>query len=125
MNGRQMKSERKPSSGGEVGEVIDSIRRIVRLFRLASHAAQREVGVSGAQLFVLQKLGESKMLSVTQLADRAHADQSTVSVVVRTLVGKGLVTRAYAAADARRLELTLTRLGEALLRRRLVQRRAG
>jgi DNA-binding MarR family transcriptional regulator len=120
-----MKSERKPSSGGEVGEVIDSIRRIVRLFRLASHAAQREVGVSGAQLFVLQKLGESKMLSVTQLADRAHADQSTVSVVVRTLVGKGLVTRAYAAADARRLELTLTRLGEALLRRRLVQRRAG
>jgi DNA-binding MarR family transcriptional regulator len=116
MNGTQMKSGRK-STGDDVRDVLDSIRRIVRLLRLASREAEREVGLSGAQLFVLQKLAEAKMLSVNDLADCTHTHQSSVSVVAQTLVDKGLIARSRAADDARRLELTLTAQAKSLLRK--------
>lgn len=107
----------KNGDGNDVRDVLDSIRRIVRLLRLSSREAEREVGLSGAQLFVLQKLNEARMLSVNELADRTHTHQSSVSVVAQALVDKGLVARARAADDARRLELTLTPNAKALLRK--------
>jgi len=119
MSGTQSKPGRsgRSGSGDDVRDVLDSFRRIVRLLRLSSREAEREVGLSGAQLFVLQKLSEAKMLSVNDLAERTHTHQSSVSVVAQTLVDKGLVARARAADDARRLELTLTASAKALLRK--------
>lgn len=112
-----MRRAGKNGEEADVRDVLDSIRRIVRLLRLSSREAEREVGLSGAQLFVLQKLSEAGMLSVNELADRTHTHQSSVSVVAQALVEKGLVARARAAADARRLELTLTSAAKALLRK--------
>ena len=114
-----MKSGRsgKAGTGDDIRDVLDSFRRIVRLIRLSSREAEREVGLSGAQLFVLQKLAETKVLSVNDLAERTHTHQSSVSVVAQTLVDKGLIARARAADDARRLELTLTSAAKALLRK--------
>lgn len=119
MNGTQRKSRgaERNGTGDDVREVLDSIRRIVRLLRLSSREAEREVGLTGAQLFVLQKLAESKMLSVNDLAERTHTHQSSVSVVAQSLVEKGLVARSKATDDARRLELTLTPAAKALLRK--------
>lgn len=118
MNGTQVKSGRpKDGAANEVRDVLDSIRRIVRLLRLSSREAERQVGLTGAQLFVLQKLAEAKMLSVNDLADRTHTHQSSVSVVAQTLVDKGLIGRQRAADDARRLELTLTPAAKNLLRK--------
>ncbi|HSU66231.1 MAG TPA: MarR family transcriptional regulator [Tepidisphaeraceae bacterium] len=119
MNGTQRKSGRAARDGtsDEVRDVLDSIRRIVRLLRLSSREAERDVGLTGAQLFVLQKLAEAKMLSVNELAARTHTHQSSVSVVAQSLVEKGLVDRSKAGDDARRLELTLTPAAKALLRK--------
>ena len=107
----------KDPSMDDVRLVLDSIRRIVRLLRIASREAERDVGLSGAQLFVLQKLSEARMLSVNELAERTHTHQSSVSVVAQALVEKGLVARSRAADDARRLELTLTPAAKALLKK--------
>jgi DNA-binding MarR family transcriptional regulator len=117
MNGTQRKRSVQNGAGDEVRDVLDSIRRIVRLLRLSSREAEREVGLSGAQLFVLQKLAEAKMLSVNELAESTHTHQSSVSVVAQALVDKGLVARARADADARRLELTLTPAARALVKK--------
>ncbi|HEY2586981.1 MAG TPA: MarR family winged helix-turn-helix transcriptional regulator [Tepidisphaeraceae bacterium] len=119
MNGTQRKSGRSAQDGSadEVREVLDCIRRIVRLLRLSSREAERDVGLTGAQLFVLQKLNEAKMLSVNELAERTHTHQSSVSVVAQSLVDKGLVARARASDDARRLELTLTPAARTLMRK--------
>ena len=97
--------------------MLDNIRRIVRLLRLGSREAERRVGLTGAQLFVLEKLAEAKTLSVNELAERTHTHQSSVSVVAQALVDKGLIARARAADDARRLELSLTPQARALLRK--------
>jgi DNA-binding MarR family transcriptional regulator len=97
--------------------ILDSIRRLVRMLRVSDRQAQAELGVSGAQLFVLTELGKTPALSLNELAARTLTDQSSVSVVVTRLVDAGLVTRDRDARDARRLVLHLTRNGRALLQK--------
>jgi DNA-binding MarR family transcriptional regulator len=97
--------------------VLDSIRRIVRALRESSRETERSVGLGAAQLFVLQRLAGAPPLSINELADRTLTHQSSVSVVVSRLVQGGLVARTRAAADGRRVEITLTAAGRALLDR--------
>jgi len=96
--------------------VLDSIRRIVRVLRLASRDAEKRVGLSAAQLFVLQKLAEGGVLSVNDLAERTHTHQSSVSVVVRRLVERGFADRIRSKADARQAEVSVTTAGKAVLK---------
>jgi DNA-binding MarR family transcriptional regulator len=96
-------------------EVLDSVRWIFQALRESSRRAERQVGLSGAQLFVLQKLSENPGLSLNELADRTHTHQSSVSTVVSRLVARRFVQRARAEKDARRVELTLSPRGRALV----------
>ena len=97
--------------------MLDGVRRLVQSLRLSAEQARKRAGVSGAQLFVLQKLAEADAQSVNELAARTATDQSSVSVVVRRLTESGLVERRPDARDHRRVRLTLTARGRALLRR--------
>src|SRR5260221_7517042 len=97
--------------------ILDAVQKLVRLLRLADRSAQRDVGLSGAQLFVLHELGRTPALSLSELADRPWTDQSSVSVVVTRLVDAGLVSRDRDSRDARRLILNLTKAGRALLQK--------
>jgi DNA-binding MarR family transcriptional regulator len=101
----------------EVNGALDDLRRIVRALRTASRKAELELGVSGAQLFVLKTLAGSPGIALNELAARTRTHQSTVSVVVKRLVAAGFVARAASKADGRRIELTPTARGRALLRR--------
>jgi DNA-binding MarR family transcriptional regulator len=105
------------SSRSDLTAALDAIRRIVRVLRQSSARTERELGVGGAQLFVLHQLASAPAGSVNQLAERTYTHQSSVSVVVRRLVEQGLVARRPGADDARRRELRLTAAG-----RRVVER---
>jgi DNA-binding MarR family transcriptional regulator len=98
-------------------QVLDAIRRIVRELRESSRATERSMGLSTAQVFVLNRLAGAPALSLNELAARTLTHQSSVSVVVTKLVERGLVTRTASAADARRVEIALTKPGRALLLR--------
>ncbi len=104
-----------PAAG--VRPVLDGIRRLVQGLRLSAEQAKKRAGVSGAQLFVLQKLAEADAQSINDLAARTATDQSSVSAVVHRLSDAGLVDRHPDARDRRRVRLTLTPRGRALLRR--------
>jgi DNA-binding MarR family transcriptional regulator len=95
--------------------VLDAIRRIVRVLREASRSTERSLGLSAAQLFVLQRLAGAPALSLNELADRTLTHQSSVSTVVSKLVRQGLVQRTRADADGRRVEIALTAAGRAAL----------
>jgi DNA-binding MarR family transcriptional regulator len=97
--------------------ILDGIRRLVRGLRVASRAAEKQTGLSGAQLFVLHALACNRDLSVNELAARTLTHQSSVSVVVLRLVERGFVRRGRAASDGRRAELALTAAGRRALRR--------
>jgi DNA-binding MarR family transcriptional regulator len=99
-----------------VTDVLDSVRRIVRTLRLAARAAEKEVGLSGAQVFVLHALARGPVRSLNELAERTRTHQSSVSVVVQRLVDRGLVQRTPGAGDARRTALSLTPAARRLLR---------
>jgi DNA-binding MarR family transcriptional regulator len=100
----------------DVEPVFNALRRIVHTLHGAARETERRLGVTGAQLFVLTQLGTTPSLSINALAERTMTHQSTVSVVVRRLVQRKLVKKVRAADDARRVELTLTAAGAALLR---------
>jgi DNA-binding MarR family transcriptional regulator len=109
-----MESSKRPDAE-QVTDILDDFRRIVRVLRESSRAAEGTLGVTGAQLFVLKALADAPAQSVNALADRTRTHQSTVSVVVKRLVERGFVRRETSENDGRRVELTLTKRGVALL----------
>ena len=101
----------------EMRRIVTSIRKIVRALRIASCLTDRTVGLSGAQLFVLQQLSQGEALSANDLAERTLTHQSSVSVVVSRLREKGLVIGHPSPNDGRCLALSLTeKRGESFIR---------
>lgn len=95
--------------------VMDSLRALVRAVRISTRAVEKAIGISGAQLFVLQQLEEAPARSVNELADRTSTHQSSVSTVVSRLVERGLVKRDPSPEDARRMQISITERGRKLL----------
>lgn len=96
--------------------VMDLLRTLVRALRVSTRSVEREIGISGAQLFVLQQLDHAPARSVNELAERTRTHQSSVSVVISRLVERELAAREPAPGDARRMEVAITAAGRALLR---------
>jgi len=118
---KRAKTERRrdPSSrrsaSEETREILNSLRHIVRSLRVSSRNAEQRVGLSGAQLFVLQCLSRQSPCSVNELATATATDQSSVSVVVSRLVARGYVNRVSSKLDRRSVELSLSSAGRTLL----------
>jgi DNA-binding MarR family transcriptional regulator len=108
-------NEEEPADPGTVASVMDQLRTLVRALRVSTRAVEREIGISGAQLFVLQQLAGAPARSINELAERTRTHQSSVSTVVSRLAERGLVAREAAVQDARRMEIALTEAGRALL----------
>src|SRR5690242_1166775 len=103
------------SYSDDTARAMNAIRSVVRALRLNTRSIEGKLGISLAQLFVLQQLAEKPADSLNELAERTATHQSSVSVVVRRLVDRGLVSRTASAADKRRIEIDLTPAGRALL----------
>jgi DNA-binding MarR family transcriptional regulator len=97
--------------------VLDAVRHIVQALHESSRWAEKHLGLTGAQLFVLQQLADSPCVSLNELAARTHTHQSSVSTVVARLVERGLVFRGRGEGDARRVELRLSPEGRRLVRK--------
>lgn len=111
-----------PEIEAEVVAAMNAVRRIVRSLRIVSRASEKALGVSAAQLFVLQQLAEGASRSdaapsIAQLANLTATDPSSVSVVVSRLSARGLCARRSSKSDGRRVEVTITPDGQALLER--------
>jgi DNA-binding MarR family transcriptional regulator len=94
---------------------MDAVRAVVRATRINTRAIELEIGISLAQLFVLQQVAQRPATSLNDLAARTATHQSSVSVVVRRLVERGLVTRRADTADKRRVQIEVTPAGERVL----------
>lgn len=90
---------------------LEALRRIVHALRTQGTQAEREFGVTAAQLFVLRQIGRRPGLSLHDLAERTHTRDSSVSEVVSRLVSGGFVERSPDPDDRRRVRLTLAPAG--------------
>jgi DNA-binding MarR family transcriptional regulator len=98
-----------------IERAMNALRSVVRALRVNTRSIELKMGMSLAQLFVLQQLADRPSDSLNDLAERTATHQSSVSVVVRRLVERGLVVRTPSAADKRRIEIDVTPAGRALL----------
>jgi MarR family transcriptional regulator, lower aerobic nicotinate degradation pathway regulator len=98
-----------------IAEVMDGIRAVVRALRLNTRAIEKQLGISLAQLWVLQILAEKPADSLNEIAVATATHQSSVSVVVRRLVERELATRTTAHRDKRRVRIEITDAGRSLL----------
>ncbi|HEY2377646.1 MAG TPA: MarR family winged helix-turn-helix transcriptional regulator [Gemmatimonadaceae bacterium] len=105
-----------PESPDDTIRAMNAVRSVVRALRLNTRSIEGKLGISLAQLFVLQQLSDRPADSLNELAERTATHQSSVSVVVRRLVERGLVTRVASSADRRRVNIALTPDGERMLR---------
>ncbi len=109
-----MDTTQTSASGTEspaIGRSLNAVRSIVRALRINTRAIELKMGISLAQLFVLQHLAERPADSLNELADRTATHQSSVSVVVRRLVERGYVSRTSSTVDKRRIEIAVTPAG--------------
>ena len=104
------------TSSDDTARAMNAVRSIVRALRLNTRSIEGKLGISLAQLFVLQQLVDKPAESLNELAERTATHQSSVSVVVRRLVDRGFVTRVASTSDRRRVHIALTAAGESLLR---------
>ena len=104
-------------ANGDLSEILDLLRTLVHALQAGSRSSEERVGLSGAQLFVLEKLRAVDSMTVNELAAATHTRQSTVSVVVSKLVKKGLVSRVRSTEDARMQMLSITKRGRTKLER--------
>ena len=100
----------------DVSRAMNAIRSIVRALRVNTRSIELKLGISLAQLFVLEQLANRPAESLNELAERTATHQSSVSVVVRRLVDRGLVTRTAVPSDKRRVHIALTEAGVSMLR---------
>ena len=76
---------RSEDSQTEMTRVIDSIRLLVKALRDSGRDAEQKLGITSAQLYVLQALRDHPA-SINELAARTCTHQSSVSMVVARLV---------------------------------------
>jgi DNA-binding MarR family transcriptional regulator len=97
-------------------EALTLLRLLVDSLHRSARSVERRTGITNAQLFLLQQLGDDGPLPVKSLASRARTDQSTASTVVRRLERAGLAAKRRSKADGRSILVSLTAAGRGLLR---------
>jgi DNA-binding MarR family transcriptional regulator len=75
------------------------------------------LGLTYPQYLVLSVLGEEDGLTIGGIATRLDLESSTVTPLVKRLEAAGLVARRRGVEDERRVEVTMTDAGRALLER--------
>ena len=105
------------AGGKDKDEGFGAIRALVGALQTSARAVEARTGLTNAQLFLLRQIAGSDGLTVNELSQRTSAAQSSVSVVVGRLVRAGHVRRGKVAGDGRRVALTATARGKAVIRR--------
>ncbi len=94
-----------------------TLRRMGRNLDLHSRKLEREFGLTVPQLTVLWAVGPGDRAPIGRVADRVHLSGATVTSIVDRLEEHGLVSRARSTGDKRRVLISLTAEGRALLAR--------
>ncbi len=116
------------AQGDTVGDLDQSVGYVIKQVQALLHNAMDEVlrplGLNVAQYACLELLGQHPGLSNSELARRAFVTRQSMNVVLRRLQDRGLLTRPDHADHGRALPTTLTRTGQATLRKASVAVRA-
>jgi DNA-binding MarR family transcriptional regulator len=95
--------------------VIAALRRIVRAIDLHSRHLVERFSITGPQLIALQELARLEKAPVGVLARNVHVSHPTMTGIVDRLENRGLVVRLRDETDRRRVSVSVTDEGHAVL----------
>jgi DNA-binding MarR family transcriptional regulator len=96
-------------------EALKKLRIVIRAAQRHSAWIEKQCGVSGAQLWIVQELHESPGLRVGEIASKLAIHQTTASNLLRPLEKQGYVVKARDPSDQRAVKLALSEKGAELL----------
>lgn len=98
-------------------DTLKKFRIVIRAAQRHSAWVEKQCGVSGAQLWVMQELHEHSGLRVGEIADRLAIHQTTASNLLDSLEKRGYVVKTRDREDQRVVKLALSDQGVELLLR--------
>ena len=84
-------------------ELLSSIRKIIRAVDLHSKVLLKKYGLTGPQLMILNEIGKSNQLSVTEIAKNISLSQATVTTILDRLEQQGFIIRIRGKSDKRKV----------------------
>lgn len=96
-------------------EALKKLRIVIRAAQRHSNWIEKQCGVSGAQLWVMQEVYETPGARVGQIADKLAIHQTTASNLIDALVKRGLIEKERDREDQRVVRLALSKEGCAVL----------
>ncbi len=112
-----MVSTMKTDANARMDDSLIALRRILRATELYARDLAGSVGLTPAQLRVLQIVDERDSVTPKALATQMGVSQATVSALVDKLVAQKLVERVPSQQDRRQTNVTATEDGHARLDR--------
>jgi DNA-binding MarR family transcriptional regulator len=109
------KQRSRPSAlDGDIADIVNGLRRIVRAIEEYSHEVHRRYAVTGPQLWALKTLRREGPLPTGALAAALAVRPSTLSLLINRLVRRGLIRRVRSKSDRRFVTIQLTDTGSRL-----------
>ncbi|THB66144.1 MAG: MarR family transcriptional regulator [Gammaproteobacteria bacterium] len=96
--------------------VLVALRRIIRATDIDSKNISRMVGLTTPQLMVMQTIRELGDVPIKSIASEVNLTQATVTTILDRLENNGMISRERGTADRRKVFITITEKGFALLR---------
>lgn len=96
-------------------DVLKKLRIVIRAATQHSYWIEKQCGVNGAQLWIMNELHEAGGLRVGELAKKLAIHQTTTSNLVDGLEKRGYVFKARDPRDQRAVKVTLSEQGAAML----------
>jgi len=96
-------------------ELLISLRRIIRAISIHSKQLNKESGLTGPQLMVMSKIDELDAPLAKEIAKEVTLSAATVTTILDRLENRSLVIRTRSETDKRKVHLSLSDAGLALL----------
>ncbi|TRY29839.1 MarR family winged helix-turn-helix transcriptional regulator [Aliiglaciecola sp. M165] len=96
-------------------ELLVALRKVIRAIDLRSKQLNKDVGLTGPQLLVMQNVGKDPGIMARQVAENITLSPATVTSILDRLEIKQLVHRVRSTEDKRKVGLFLTEKGQDIL----------
>ncbi|HAR34308.1 MAG TPA: MarR family transcriptional regulator [Desulfobacter sp.] len=96
--------------------LLISIRKIIQAVDIHSRKLNKEFGLTGPQLIVLQEISAHGQISITPLSRATSLSQATVTDITKRLETRGYIARKKREDDRRAVSLFLTEKGQDIIK---------
>lgn len=96
-------------------QLLISLRRVIRAISIHSKQLNKESGLTGPQLMVMSKINQLEAPLAKQIAQEITVSPATVTTILDRLESRHLVIRTRSKTDKRKVHLSLSETGQALI----------